>query len=816
MRIFNRFQPIRVAIVGNYIPRTCGIATFTGDLVRELSRHRSQISIDVYALDDAGDTLSYEHIAGRIDRTDPASYVLAAKEINSSGANAVWIQHEFGTFGGPDGEMVVDFVDHLAAPMILTCHTVLTEPSTNQFRVLSHLVRRASRIMVMSRRSHEILLANYNAPSEIVEIIEHGAPDRPFGREEEFKARYGLAGFTVLTTFGLLGPGKGLETVIKALPAILARHPQVLYRIIGATHPNLLAREGEAYRDSLKALAEKLGVADAIDWEERFLKTGELLDQLEACDIFLTPYSDLQQSTSGTLSYAVALGKAVISTPYAHAKELLADGVGWIIEPESVDAIANAVCGFLDNPNQFAAMRRAAYAKGRETIWPRFAAAATVCVERAIAEVPREVFQALPSFHAVAAMSDGTGIFQHAIGIVPNRSHGYCLDDNARALMLAVQSHVLDPQERQSWVLIYAAFIQDSWNADRGAFRNFMTFDRKWCEECGSEDSNGRAIWALGRAAEACDDPNIRAWAMQLYDTALPSLVNLGSPRSIGFMMLGAAAMLRAKPGHDISAEYLERGATFVERLLCGAHSPDWTWFETVLGYDNPRLSQALIEAGGTLGRSEWTEKGLKTLEWIMNRQTAANGQFRPIGSESFGHEFAHLPFDQQPLEAQAAIEAARCAYFATADARWSAHALAAWRWFFGANDRGVLLVDDETGRCCDGITPQGANINCGAESILAFQLAHLSMLSFAAIEAADHDEWLEIGSDGRELGDLLGEHGQLIALKETPFSNGREPITQDCATGAAACNAAAALSQTLRHRDPTFTASSKLASGGS
>lgn len=733
----SRVAPRRIALIGNFAPRKCGIATFTTDVREQLARFRPEIAVDVWALDDAGDRLPYEGVAGTIDRRDPAAFRAAAAAINAAGVDAAWLQHEYGIFGGPEGAMVCDFVDRLAAPLILTCHTVLSEPSPEQRRILEHLLTRASRAMVMSRQSADILEQVYDAPRERIEVIEHGAPDRPFGRQEEFKARLGLEGRTVLTTFGLLGPGKGLEYVIEALPAIREHHPEVLYRIVGATHPRLAAERGESYRDSLKALAERLGVSDAIAWEDRFLETDELLDQLEACDIYLTPYPGLQQSTSGTLSYAVALGKAVVSTPYVHARELLADDVGCLIEAGSAGAIAEAVNGLLDDRARLAAMQRRAYAKGRETIWPRFAAAAAALIEHAVApEAPAPRERSVPSLLAVTAMSDATGMLQHATGVVPHRVHGYCLDDNARALMLINIAEGLSPDERLARSMTYAAFVQDAWNADARAFRNFMRYDRSWCEEAGSEDSNGRAMWSLGRTAGESPFAEIRAWAGELYDRALPALAALEAPRAVAFLMLGAAAMLRAKPGHEGSLAELERGADLLERLLGGARRPDWAWFETVLGYDNPRLPQALIEAGLALGRDDYLATGIETLEWIAGIQTAAAGHFRPIGSESFGRDHAPLPFDQQPLEAQAAIEAAASAHRATGDERWIEHARTAWHWFFGGNDRGVALADFATGRCRDGVTPRGANLNCGAESILAFQLGHYSMLALARTSA--------------------------------------------------------------------------------
>lgn len=729
----------RIALVGTYTPRKCGIATFGNDIVEKLAEFHPNIEVDVYALDDAAAPIAYEGVAGTIAFDDPEAYLAAARRINESGAEAVWLQHEYGIFGGPDGEMVCDFVDRLAAPVILTPHTVLTDPSERQRAILDHLVARASRIMTMSRHSCQLLAETYHAPRELLQIIPHGAPDRPFGRSEQFKEHMGLAGKNVLMTFGLLGPGKGLERVIEAMPAIVARHPDTVYRIVGATHPNLVARDGEAYREKLQARAEELGVADHILWDNRFLDTGELLDQLEACDIYVTPYFNLQQSTSGTLSYAVALGKAVVSTPYLHAKELLAGDAGRLIEPDSAPAIAEAVIALLDQPDELLALQRRAYAKGRQTIWPRFADGAAALIEAAVAPAARPApLTATPGLTALMAMSDGTGMLQHAIGAVPDRRHGYCLDDNARALMLANVAAGLAPPERTELSLTYASFVQHAWNQDLGVFRNFMSYGREWLEEQGSEDSNGRAVWALGHTVENAPDAELRAWAWRWYRDVLPHCSAMSSPRTIAFTMLGAAAVLRVQPGHKASHDVLVNGADVLFRLLGGARRPDWAWFEAVLGYDNPRLSQALIEAGMVLSRGDYIDAGIETLEWIVAQQTAANGQFRPIGCGSFGKPHNHYPFDQQPLEAQAAIEAALTAWNATGDPRWFTHAKAAWDWFFGANDRGAVLGDLATGRCRDGLTPRGANENCGAESILAFQLAHYSMLALARAQQSE------------------------------------------------------------------------------
>ncbi|WP_395330520.1 glycosyltransferase family 4 protein [Novosphingobium sp. BL-8H] len=730
-----RIKSAHIALIGNFAPRKCGIATFTTDIFDQLREHHPEIAVDVYALDDPRHPLEYRDVAGTIACDDAEDYAGAARRINESAVDAVWLQHEYGIFGGKDGDLVCHFVDRLAAPLILTLHTVLQEPTAHQRAILGHLVVRASRIMVMSQNSKTVLERDYGVPPRVIEVIEHGAPDRPFGRHEHFKALLGLQDRKVLMTFGLLGHGKGLEHAIAALPRIVARHPDVLYRIVGATHPNLVAEEGEAYREELERLAVELGVADHLAWDNRFLETGELLDQLEACDIYLTPYPGLQQATSGTLSYAVALGKALISTPYLHARELLGDGVGVLIDPGSSTAIADAVNALLDDPDELAAMQRRAWARGRETIWPRFAESSARLI--ATARAPRAVVPpvtATPGLSAVFAMSDATGMLQHGVGVVPDRRHGYCLDDNARALMLMNVAHGVAAAERMKWSLSYAGFVQYAWNADLGRFRNFMRYDRSWCEDEGSEDSNGRALWALGQTCECNLDAPLGDWALDLFQQAQGAVGESGSPRAVAFAMLGACAVLRRDPDHAQSRERVEAGGEFLMKLLGHGRRPDWAWFEAVLGYDNPRLPQALIEAGMVLGREDWIGDGLATLEWICHQQLSARGQFRPIGSESFHKPYNYLPFDQQPLEAQAAIEASRSAWRATQGAFWREHAMAAWRWFFGGNDRGVALADLATGRCHDGVTPRGANGNCGAESILAFQLSHYALAELAQL----------------------------------------------------------------------------------
>lgn len=718
-------RPMRVALVGNFAPRKCGIATFTTDIVEQFARFQPETRLDVYSLQDADEEIADSRIYADIARDTREAYAQAARRMNEDAVDAVWLQHEFGIFGGDCGEHVLALIERIAAPLIVTLHTVLSQPSPRQEAIIQRLIARASHLMVMCRAGQDLLIDRYRADPTRVSVIEHGAPDRALrlARAGEGEAPRRLM------TFGLLGPGKGLETAIEALPAIVARHPGVTYRIAGVSHPNERRRHGERYRQSLEDLAKRLGVAAHIEWINRFLDTDELVALLEDCDIYLTPYPNLQQATSGTLSYAVALGRAVVSTPYIHARELLADTGGVLVQPNDHAGLAAAVNHLLDRPGELEALQLRTYRRGRQTVWKHFAGNAKAMLEAAVSPervVPAAAERIAPGLAAFDALCDGTGMLQHGHYIVPNRHHGYCLDDNVRALMLVNRVPWCSPGEELRRGSTFASFLHYAWNPEARRFRNFMNYDRTWCEDVGSEDSNGRAIWALGDTAAHSRLPAMRAWAAEGFSQYAAIALEFQPPRSIAFAALGAAAMLDTSPHHAKARAIVERCGDLLEKLLGGARRPDWTWFEAVIGYDNPRLSQALIECGRVTGQQGWIAAGLDSLRWVLANQCSAAGLFRPVGSDSFGREGDILPFDQQPLEAWAAVDA--CTSAARCDpgsSLWLEHGRRAYRWFLGDNDRRVQLADLQLGSCLDGVTPLGANQNVGAESLLAFQLAY-------------------------------------------------------------------------------------------
>jgi glycosyltransferase involved in cell wall biosynthesis len=737
-KMFLDHEPVdlrHVALIGNSMPRRCGLATFTTHCRDAFAQALPDLRVDHYAMDDGAQGIDYPADVHLIPQHDPAAYSEAARRIEESGAEAIWLQHEYGIFGGSAGDLILGLLERTRLPLVTTLHTILDKPSAEERRVLDAVIARSARVMVMAELGRQILLRTYGVPAEKIALIPHGVPDRAHVAPESMKGRFGWEGRPVILTFGLLAPGKGIDTVIRAMPAVIATHPKALYVVLGATHPNLVREQGESLRGELAVLAAELGVADNVLFLNRFVEQEELLDYLQATDIYVTPYLNPAQITSGTLSYAVGMGKAVVSTPYVQAEEILGNDVGALVPFGDANAMGETIAALLSDSRALNAFATRAYAQGRRMIWSELARNVnTLLLEARAAEparlVPRRSYAPLaPDPSAILRMSDSTGMLQHGILCVPDRRHGYCIDDNARALMLMSQLPSCDTETRDRWMSIYAAFVQHAWNEDRRRFRNFMAFDRQWCEDVGSEDSNGRAIWALGVTARDAPQERYREWAAHWFEHSAGSLRDLPSPRSQAFLILGASAMLAARPGNSLATAIIADCGPALLALHEKSRSAVWEWFEPVLAYDNSRLPQALLLAGHHLGDQHMIDAGLRTLSWIVERQRAPEGHFRAVGTESFGRRYSHpLPFDQQPLEAQATVDAAESAWQVSHDPRWLEVAETAYRWFLGQNDLSLPLATPGDGGCYDGLTPTAVNRNQGAESLLALQLASCTM----------------------------------------------------------------------------------------
>lgn len=737
-------QAARVALIGNSLPRLCGIATFTNDLERSLSQARPGLFTTIVAMNEPGQSYDYPpcvSLAVREDRVE--DYRAAAAGLNDERIDAVCLQHEFGIFGGAAGGDVLALLAPLTMPLISTFHTVLARPSTAQHDVMSAIINLSAKVVVMAEKGRELLQSVYRAPPGRVEVIPHGVPDFPLSEPDAAKARHGLEGRTVILTFGLLAPSKGVDLMIEAMPEILSHCPTATYVILGATHPNLLRQEGEAYREALRARVRALSLEDHVVFLNQFVDQAMLLEFISLCDVYVTPYRNEAQLTSGTLAFSVGLGKPVVSTPYWHAAELLADGGGVLVPFDDVGGFGREVSALLlDEPRRLA-MRRHNYANSRRMIWPRTAERYLKVIDGALARrVPApQVVTLAPAAAArpglalptpelrrshLLSMCDDTGLYQHAIGCVPDRRHGYCVDDNARALLLAARLvRAGETPLPEGLTTAFCAFVQHAWNPEAERFRNFMAFDRRWLEAQGSEDSHARTLWALGEYARSEGPRQRGAWAAGLFRDALPVVEGFSSPRAFAFTLLGLDAYLERAP-EDWRADRLRRHlADSLLGLLAANETPGWIWFEQSLAYDNARLSQALIASGVALNERRYLAAGVRSLRWLAEVQTSPEGHFRPVGTQSFGRAGRRPEaFDQQPVEAAASIDAYLAASSAEGeDPRWSQLATSAFSWFQGQNDLGLALVDLETGGCRDGLHPDRANENQGAESVLSYLL---------------------------------------------------------------------------------------------
>jgi len=747
----NATVPDRIAFLGGFLPRLCGIATFTHDLCEAVAGAAPGSHCYAGAVNDRLDAYEYPpRVRLELDEKDLDSYRRAADFLNFDNAGVLCVQHEFGIYGGPAGSHLLALLKEVRMPVVTTLHTVLREPNAAQRKVMEGLVRHSDRLVVMAQKGAEILRETYGVPDAKVDLIPHGIPDLPFIDSSFYKAQLGVEGRMVLLTFGLLGPGKGIEHAIQALPAIVKRHPNVVYLVLGATHPHLVARDGESYRLGLERLAEACGVKDHVIFYNRFVSLEDLKEFIGATDIYLTPYLNEAQITSGTLAYVFGAGKAVVSTPYWHAQELLADGQGILVPFRDPQAIAEGVCTYLDEPVRLQQTREKAYRIGRGMIWPAVAERYLESFQRAGSDrkaAPRKAFAGwtlasrpydLPPLRLnhIVRMSDGTGIFQHATFNVPNFHEGYCTDDNARALILCILLDELGgrpPEElldRQA--TSYLAFLSAALNQETHRFRNFMSHGRQWLEEAGSEDSHARALWALGTCAGRSRNEGHQRLSAQLFERALPSVEAFSSPRAWAFSLLGIHEYLRRFTGHP---QVLAACALHTERLVelwNSCATEEWPWFEPIASYDNARLCQALLLSGQWLPHPEALEIGLRSLAWLASLQKTQGGHFRPIGSNGFCERGgARADFDQQPVEAQAMVAACLEAFRATQDAAWSKEAKRAFEWFLGRNDLGLPLYDSSSGGCSDGLHEDRVSENQGAESTLAFHLS-LAEMNFA------------------------------------------------------------------------------------
>jgi glycosyltransferase involved in cell wall biosynthesis len=744
----------RVAFVGDYLPRKCGIATFTHDLRGGIAK-ASGAECVVVPVDDVDGGYSYRsEVRFQIVEQEIESYRRAADFLNFSDVDVISLQHEFGIYGGPGGSHILALLKDVSIPVVTTLHTVLLNPNAVQRGVMEQLLDYSSRLVVMTKRSRDSLCENYGVAADKVDLIAHGIPDPPDADQDVLKEQFGIAGKPVALTFGLLSPNKGIEHVLRAIPEIAKTFPDFIYLVLGATHPSLVRSEGERYRIGLERMARELGIAANVSFYDRFVELDQLTDFIGAADLYITPYLNVEQAVSGTLAYAFGCGQAVISTPYWHAQELLADDRGVIVPFADSAAIATEVIGLLQDDGRRLQMRSDAYAMGRDMTWENVAelylqsfrdaqnmrsSELKPLAVRTLDEKPL----ALPRMNLehLTRLTDSTGIIQHAVYSIPDHCHGYCTDDNARALILTVLLEELgrDSSEVHTLASKYASFLNFAFDSDTGRFRNFMGFDRQWLEDDGSDDSQGRALWALGTCVGRTRRQGFRGWAIDLFHKSLPACEQTTSPRTWALALIGIHEYLRRLGGDRAVEQMSDRLTEKLVDLYDRTATDDWPWFEDVATYNNAKLSHALIISGRWSEHTRASEIGMSSLRWLCEKQLSPEGRFRPIGSNGFSRKGKTAVYDQQAIEAHSMVSAAVDAFVISNEVFWYEQAHLAFDWFLGRNDLGKPLYDASGGGCFDGLEEHKVNENQGAESIIAFllSLAEMQRLQSQQVTAA-------------------------------------------------------------------------------
>ena len=736
----------KIAFVGDHLPRRCGIATFSSDLLAAVANAHPQSHCFSVSVNDIKEGYEYpEVVRFEIEEQDLSSYLRAADFLNISNVEIVCLQHEFGIFGGPAGSHILAFLRELRMPVVTTLHTILHEPQADQRRVMQELISLSTRLVVMTERGRRMLQNIYDAPPAKIDLIAHGIPDMGFVDPSYFKDQFAVEGKVVLLTFGLLSPNKGIEHVLNALPSVLAEFPDVVYIVLGATHPNELRDHGEVYRLSLEILAKKNKIDKNVIFYNRFVELENLKEFIGAADLYVTPYLNEAQITSGTLAYAFGAGKAVVSTPYWHAAELLAEDRGVLVPFGDAQAIAREVTGLLRDDTRRHAIRKNAYRIGRDMVWSNVAQLYMRSFDRSrldgaalsrkslaaktLDQRPRELPRL--KLNHLERMTDSTGVYQHAIFSVPNFSEGYCTDDNARAFILAVLLGELglEPERVRTLASTCAAFLFHAFDTQTKRFHNHMSFDRRWLDDPGSEDCQGRALWALGVGVGRSPIRSFQMMAGQLFALALPALMEFTAPRAWAFGLIGIHEYLRRLSGDSLVNQTRDILTSRLMELFERSAKPDWCWFEEGLSYDNAKLAHALILSGRATAQPAVLERGLQALRWLAELQVSEKGHFRPIGSNGFYRRGGvRANFDQQPIEAQAMVSACLEAYRATSDFWWYEQAQRAFDWFIGWNDLGLEVYVPMSGGCGDGLHVDRVNENQGAESTLAFLLSLVEM----------------------------------------------------------------------------------------
>lgn len=747
---------MKLTFVSTHPPRECGLATFNRSLINAINANATQdgfeMEEEIFALNaDPADQYAYPPDVKYVIRQQYAEdYIEAALRINTNDTDACILQHEFGIYGGDDGIYVLSLVNHLEKPLVSIFHTVLEKPSQPQKIILQTIAKRSDKVVVMGKIAVHMLIEIYGIPREKIVYLQHGAPDlepsevNPVLNEELFRGR------KLMLTFGLISRNKGLETVIRALPKIVKKHPDVLYVILGSTHPGILKNSGEEYRECLLQLAADLGVSDNIAFINRFVTEDELIDYLAAAEIYISPYLNEAQITSGTLAYAVGAGAAVVATPYWHAREILADGRGSLFNFKDTEGLATVVNGLLDEPLRLETIRRNAYQYGLNLRWPVIGRQYVKIIKNVIEnpDLTERIMsciidpETMPEFSLdyIQQLTDSTGIIQHAKYGIPNRKEGYCVDDNARALIMSLMAYHQGYKESLKLMPVYMSFLHYMQN-EGGNFRNFLGYNREYLDKIGSEDAFGRTIWALGCLINQAPSHAYARFGTELFQKACPHFRQLEHLRGIGNTIIGVCYYLKTCPSDKGMLDMLNYLTGVLADAFKREQRKDWDWFEDSMTYDNAILPLALFHSAEITSDDEVLEIAFKTMKFL-EKITMTEKYCNPVGNKGWYQCNGKVSgYDQQAIDVMAMVLLYGQVYQMTKETAYQEKLFTAYSWFLGQNSLAVPLYDVETGGCCDGLSTRGINLNQGAESTLAYQIAHLAVLQAVKAEQKQTQE---------------------------------------------------------------------------
>ncbi|MHC4640324.1 MAG: glycosyltransferase family 4 protein [Planctomycetota bacterium] len=737
----------KVAFISSSPPRKCGIATFTSDLIKNtITAAKGQFESLVVAMRSDNDLKYNDPVKFEIRQDVKSDYICAADYINFSHVDLVSVQHEFGLFGGESGSYLSLLLNRLKTPIITTLHTILDDPDPAIHKSLVDVCNASYKVITMNERGLDMLDEIYGISGKKVKLIAHGIPDLPFVDSSYYKHKFGMEGRKTILTFGLLSRNKGIEVMLKAMPKIIEAEPSIVYIILGMTHPSVLKHEGESYRFSLKRMVKELGLQEHVIFHNRFVNDEELHNFLCAADIYVTPYLNQEQLTSGTLSFAVGTGKAVVSTPYWAAMELLSDGRGKLVRFGDWPQISDAIIEILKKESLYYSLRRRAYDYGRSRTWPKIGqvywklfSAKRVPVHitakkpLSAAETISSIEVPEPSLDYLKKLTDSTGLFQHAKLTIPNRDHGYATDDNARAVIAMADYYSQYPEaEALKLFDVYLSFILHSQNSD-GTVKNFMNYDRSWRKNEPANDALGRVLWAFGTVMAKPPSSSYLSIIKDSFDKSVQH-VRRQYPRGMAYSILGMSDYLKQFPGASDIKRQLEIAADGLVMQYEESSVPDWQWFEDILTYDNAVLPHALFVASLIFGNKKYLNVAEKTCEFLLDN-TFNGEQFSFIGCKGwYEHGKTKAVFDQQPIEAVSTVMMLRAAYDATQNDRFLTLQRKAFDWYLGANDLYIPLYNFRNKGCYDGLTQDGVNLNQGAESMLSFLLSLLSVVESYAL----------------------------------------------------------------------------------